>query len=406
MAYPQRKPAETGIESVPPPSRPEAPLSGGRIAHVKIFHELSAVEAVWRGLERDDAVKTPYQSFDLLSLWQSHIGAPAGVSPRVVVGYDEAERPAFLWPLGRAALGPLNILSFLGGKHANFNYALWRRDILETVSAENVRAVIGEIAAGRHADLLALHRQPRSWEEFANPLALLPHQPSPSESLHLTITARGEEQISQILSSTMRGQLRSKERRLQKLPGYHYLRATTPAEVDRLLNAFFPLKAAHMQAQSLPNSFADPRHEAFLRHACQRRLPSGAPLVDIHAIEGGGDMIAIFGAINDGRRSSGMFNTYTLSTNARQSPGLILLVHVITDLAERGVRSFDLGVGEAKYKTIFCKEAEPLFDSFLALTPLGRLAALAASAGGRIKRQIKQNERLSGLLQKLRQRIG
>jgi CelD/BcsL family acetyltransferase involved in cellulose biosynthesis len=161
-----------------------------------------------------------------------------------------------------------------------------------------------------------------------------------------------------------------------------------------------------MQAQSLPNSFADPRHEAFLRHACQRRLLSGAPLVDIHAIEGGGDMIAIFGAINDGRRSSGMFNTYTLSTNARQSPGLILLVHVITDLAERGVRSFDLGVGEAKYKTIFCKEAEPLFDSFLPLTPLGRLAALAASAGGRIKRQIKQNERLSGLLQKLRQRIG
>jgi CelD/BcsL family acetyltransferase involved in cellulose biosynthesis len=405
MAHPQRKPAETGTESTPP-GPPGAPLDGGRIAHVEIFDELSAAESVWRWLERDDAVKTPYQSFDLLSLWQSHIGAPGGVSPRIVVGYDETTMPAFLWPLGRTALGPLGVLSFLGGKHANFNYALWRRDFLPAVRADDIHTVIDRIAAGRHADLLALHRQPRSWEGFANPLALLPHQPSPSESLHLTITARGEDQLRQILSSTMRGQLRSKERRLQKLPGYRYLRATAPAEVDRLLNAFFPLKAARMQAQSLPNSFADPQHEAFLRDACHRRLPSGAPLIDIHAIEGGGDMIAIFGAVNDGRRSSGMFNTYTLSANARQSPGLVLLLHVITDLAERGVRSFDLGVGEAKYKTIFCKEPEPLFDSFLPLTPLGRLAAVAARSGGHIKRRIKQNENLAGLLQRLRQRLG
>jgi CelD/BcsL family acetyltransferase involved in cellulose biosynthesis len=405
MAYPQRKPAQTGIETSPP-STPLATLGDGRIAGIEVFDDLSAAEPVWRQLERDDALKTPYQSFDLLSLWQRYIGAPAGVSPCVVVGYDEGAKPAFLWPLGRTALGPLDVLSFLGGKHANFNCALWRRDVLAAVRADDLRTVIDRIAGGRHADLLALHRQPRSWEGFANPLALLPHQPSPSESLHLTITARGEDQIGQILSSTMRGQLRSKERRLQKLPGYRYLRATTPSEIDRLLNAFFPLKAARMKAQSLPNTFADPRHEAFLRHACHRRLPSGAPLIDIHAIEGGGDMIALFGAINDGRRSSGMFNTYTLSDNARQSPGLILLLHVITDLAERGVRTFDLGVGEAKYKTIFCKEPEPLFDSFLPLTPLGRLAALAARTGGNIKRRIKQNENLAGLLQRLRQRFG
>ena len=405
MAYPQRKPAENGIEQVPP-RQPATLLPAGWLSHVEIFDELPAVEPVWRSLERDDAVKTPYQSFDLLSLWQSYIGAPDGVLPRIVVGYDRNAKPAFLWPLGRTAFGPLAILSFLGGKHANFNYALWRQDILEIVSADDIRAILGHVAAGRHGDLLTLHRQPQSWDGFANPLALLPQQPSPSESLHLTITARGEDQLSEILSSTMRGQLRSKERRLQKLPGYRYLRATTPGEIDRLLNNFFPLKAAHMQAQSLPNTFADPRHEAFLRHACQRRLPSGAPLIDIHAIEGDGDMIAIFGAINDGRRSSGMFNTYTLSDNARQSPGLILVTHVITDLAERGVHTFDLGVGEAKYKTIFCKEREPLFDSFLPLTPLGQLAALTARAGGRLKRQIKQNENLSGWLQKLRQRLG
>jgi CelD/BcsL family acetyltransferase involved in cellulose biosynthesis len=157
-----------------------------------------------------------------------------------------------------------------------------------------------------------------------------------------------------------------------------------------------------MKAQALPNIFGDPCHEAFLRDACQQGLATGNPLIEIHAIEGDGEMLAVFGIINDGRRSSGMFNTYTLSDHARQSPGLVLLVNVICDLADRGVQGFDLGVGEAKYKTFFCKEPEPLFDSFLPLTPLGRVAAVTASASGHLKRQIKQSGALLRLVQTIR----
>jgi CelD/BcsL family acetyltransferase involved in cellulose biosynthesis len=98
-----------------------------------------------------------------------------------------------------------------------------------------------------------------------------------------------------------------------------------------------------------------------------------------------------------------MFNTYTLSDNARQSPGLVLLVDIIRDLADRGMHGFDLGVGEATYKTFFCKETEPLFDSFLPVTALGRLAAITASAGGHVKRQIKQSRVLWNLARTLRQ---
>ena len=374
--------------------RRESPSPGraGRFACIQIFEDLPSAEPVWRALERDQAVKTPYQSFDLISAWQSHIGAPAGVAPRIVAGFDSAGSPEFLWPLGASRAGPISILSFLGGKHANFNFALWRRDSVENIAADDMEAAIAQIAARGDADILSLLRQPHSWEGSVNPFTLLPHQPSPSESLRLTMTARGEEQIKQTLSSAMRGQLRSKERRLQKLADYRYVRATTPGETERLLTAFFPLKAAHMKAQGLPNIFGGARHEAFLREACQLKRATGDPLIDIHAIEGGGEMLAIFGAINDGRRSSGMFNTYTLSDNGRQSPGLVLLVHAIAELADRGVRAFDLGVGEAKYKTFFCREPEPLFDSFLPLTPLGKLAAVAARVSGRTKRRIKQSE--------------
>lgn len=405
MAHPQRKTTETGAHLAQNRTPRGVPAEHGRVAAIEIFDDLAAAEPAWRRLENVAALKSPYQSFDFLSLWQRHIGATTGVSPCVVVGYD-GNGPAFLWPLGRTQFGPLKVLGFLGGKHANFNFPLWRPDFLATVGADEIRSVVDQIATARIADILLLARQPRSWEGIANPLSLLPHQPSPSESLRLTITAQGEDQIKEILSSTMRGQLRSKERRLQKLmPGYRYIRATTAAEIDRLLEGFFPLKAAHMKAQSLPNTFGDPRHEAFLREACHQKTPAGQPLVDIHALEDDKGLIAIFGAINDGRRSSGMFNTYTLGDASRQSPGLVLLVHTITDISERGVRTFDLGVGEAKYKTIFCKEPEPLFDSFLPLTAMGQLAAVAARAGGHIKRKIKQSDALRNLIGRLRQTI-
>ncbi len=176
---------------------PDSLSGAGRIAHIETFDDLTSVEPIWRRLEGDDAVKTPYQTFDLLASWQRHIGASIGVTPFIVVGFDAAGKPAFLWPLGRARSGPINVLSFLGGKHANFNFALWRRDIAQIITAEDIRAVLAQITAGHKADILSLLNQPRSWQGFANPFALLPHQDSPSGSLRLTITERGEEQIEQ-----------------------------------------------------------------------------------------------------------------------------------------------------------------------------------------------------------------
>ncbi|MEX0752600.1 MAG: GNAT family N-acetyltransferase, partial [Xanthobacteraceae bacterium] len=354
-------------------------------------------------LEREDALATPYQSFDLLAAWQRNVGVRMDVTPFIVAGFDSAGRPAALWPLGRSRLGPLGVVSFLGGKHVNFNFGLWRRDMAASLTADDMRAVIDRIGAAGGVDVCNFLRQPLSWDDIANPLALLPHQPSPSDAFRLTLRPPGEELIKSVLSAAMRGRLRTKERRLQRLPGYRYLRATSAADVNRLLNAFFPLKAAHMAALGLPNIFAEPGNEAFLRQSCHQRLGEGKPLIEIHALETDSELLALFAGIGDGRRFSGMFNTYTLSDNARQSPGLVLLVHIISNLADRGLHSFDLGVGEAHYKSFFCKESEPLFDSFLPLTPLGRLAAVAAREGNRMKRHIKQSRALWGLIQSLRQ---
>ena len=180
------------------------------------------------------------------------------------------------------------------------------------------------------------------------------------------------------------------------------MQATTADEIDRLLDSFFSVKSSYMAAQGLGNGFSESGVAAFLREGCHCKLANGRPLIEIHALEGGGEVLALFGTLSNDYRLSSMFNTYTLGDNAKYSPGLILLAHIVNESAARGVRSFDLGVGRAQYKTLFCHQAEPLFDSFLPFTPRGQLAAAAWASAFTAKRVIKHSPALWSVVQLVR----
>jgi CelD/BcsL family acetyltransferase involved in cellulose biosynthesis len=372
----------------------------GRIVRIEVFDDMAAAEPIWRSLERDDAWATPYQRFDLLAAWQHHVGAPKGIVPFIVIGFDVAGRPLFLWPFGRKRVGPITLAGFLGSKHASFNIGLWRCDLAGAISASDVRNLFARVGAGRDpVDLLALYSQPLSWAGLPNPFALLPRQLSAEDGSCLNLDAGA---TAAAVSPAMASRLRIKERKLKKLAGYRYIQATSTADIDRLLEAFFALKAVHMRAQGLTNVFAEPGVAQFVRQASHIKLANGRPLIELHALEGDGEVLALFGAVVDPYRFSAMFNTYTLSKHARHSPGLILLQHMIEACAQRGSRSFDIGVGRAHYKSFFCKEPEPLFDTFLALTPRGRLAAPAFRTAFAAKRMIKSKPALWAAVQFLR----
>ena len=75
---------------------------------------------------------------------------------------------------------------------------------------------------------------------------------------------------------------------------------------------------------------------------------------------------------------------------------------IIDYYAGLNYRALDLGIGADDYKRLFCKDDEPIFDSFVPLTARGRVAAAAMSALNRAKRMVKQNPALSDMAQKLR----
>ena len=296
-----------------------------------------------------------------------------------MVAYDAERRPLLLLPL---ALQPVprhsHCASFMGGKHATFNMALYGKEFAASAtSADLGGAGFGTVERSRSRRAGA-DQQPMRWRDLPNPMALLPHQPSANDCPLLTM-APGAAPAS-LISNSFRRRLKSKERKLQALAGYRYhvARGRRHQPPARLV---LPRQAA-----------ADGRTEtaqrvrrARRRGVHPRRLPDaargGGRVIDIHALECDEEVIAIFAGVADGHRFSMMFNTYTMSDNARYSPGLILMRDIIDHYAGQGYRALDLGIGSDEYKRMFCKDDEPIFDSFIPLSLRGRIAASAMSGG-------------------------
>jgi CelD/BcsL family acetyltransferase involved in cellulose biosynthesis len=369
-----------------------------RIAHVDIIGDLAEAEPVWRALEEPGHLFTPYQRFDLLGSWQRSVGEREGASPFIVIARDAERRPLALLPLALRQGHGVRTACFMGGKHPTFNMGLWSAEFAAEAAAADLDMLFAPLR--HHVDVLSLTQQPKRWNERQNPFALLPQQ-SAVNGCPLLVMEAGGPPASRI-SNSLRRRLKSKEKKLQALAGYRYHLATTDADVSRLLDWFFCVKPTRMAEQRLPNVFAEPGVEHFIRSACLAPRGEGR-VIDIHALECDEEVIAIFAGVADGQRFSMMFNTYTMSEHARYSPGLILVRYIIDRYGERGYRSLDLGIGTDDYKRMFCKDDEEIFDSFVPLTSRGKFAAMAMSSLNHGKRLVKQNQMLFDLARRLRQ---
>lgn len=372
-------------------------------AHVEAFPSFSAVESVWRHLEASGGMATPYQDFDLVNIWQTHVGSRNGATPLAIVFHDEDDRPAALLPLVTESFGPFRIARFPCDKHSNMNMPLWRRDFAERATQATMQEMLRLVRQNAtQVDALIFNRQPLDWNGVRNPLALLPHQDSVDQCLMLTIDP--SQPPASWISKSFRRRLNNMERKLQAIPGYRYTFAATEAEATRLLDGFFTLKPLRMAGQNIHNVFADPGVEDFIRHASLNGVSSGNATIEVHGLESDAEVIAIFAGVRNEQRFSAMFTTYTMSEAAKHSPGLVLLRHLIDHYAERGCPSYDIGVGTDDYKTRFCKEMQPLFDSFLPLSAGGRLVAATMATGMKTKGLLKRSP-LADTLRSIRHRL-
>jgi CelD/BcsL family acetyltransferase involved in cellulose biosynthesis len=362
------------------------PVADARLARIEIFKDMAWAEAPWRTLESE--LGTPYQTYDFLKLWLRHVGSPAGVTPFIVLGFNAAGSPLFLWPFGRRRLGPWRVVEFLGGSHANFNMALWRRGAAGRIEASDLNAVLAGLA-GR-ADLLRLCNQPLTWGGTTNPFALLAHQRAANFGFSGALIGDFDALLRARTNSATRKKIRKKEHALAEVGTIIFERAQSPQQIRQVLDAFFKQKSARMHALGIADVFAEANVRRFIEAAATEPTSRGKPPIELYSLSVDDMVVATMGGMVGGGRFCAMFNSIAFGRFAVHSPGEQLILHLVRRCCERGLDTFDLGIGEARYKNLFCGDAEPLFNSFLPLTRKGRLLALALRFSTGVKRAIKQ----------------
>jgi CelD/BcsL family acetyltransferase involved in cellulose biosynthesis len=369
------------------------------LARTQVLGDLAAAEPLWRRLEQAGASATPYQRFEWVAHWYRHVGRANGAAPLIVVGFDRSDAPQFIFPLIAERRHGTRVAAFFGGTHSNLNMPIWTDAVAADLTLARLRGILGEIAAAHQIDLFALTGQPPAWRGAANPFAALSGQPSADDVYFGTIEP---EQLAQ--EPLLPSGLRKKERQLMKVDGFRYGVAETQADIDRILAFFRAQKAARFAAHGIRNVFEDAGVLEFIADACRDGLEQGRPVIELHALEGRGDLLAIIGGVCDQNRFSVMFNSITTGPYARKSPGIILMSHVIANCASRGLTSFDLGAGRADFKAHFCSGAESRFDCYVAFSLRGRALAAALRASNALKRALKTNPALMNAVAAVRRR--
>ncbi|MFD1331192.1 GNAT family N-acetyltransferase [Methylopila musalis] len=386
------------------PTRPAAPRSaaadGARVfERIELRTSVAEADAVWREL-LGEGVATPYQTPAFLSAWADNVGRREGVEIAIAIARDAEGRAVALLPLGVSRRFGLRVASYLGGTHVNYNLPVFARDAVAAFTPPEVERLLREIAAAARVDLFALSNQPESWRGAPNPLAGLPRQPSPDFAYSGRLEASVEAHLKRYVSAKTRSAQRRKLRRFEERGVVRIYRAETDADRTHVLDAYFAQKAQRLAARGIDNVFAEPGVEDFIRAAAG--LAAAPPAIDLYGFDLDGEVIATFGVIADRDRMCGMFNSITSGDLARYSPGELLLTFMVEDAIGRGMTEFDLGVGAAAYKALFCADVDPLFDTILGVSPLGRAGAGVFAAKRAAKAWVKSNSAVYAFATRIR----
>ncbi|CAN7637386.1 GNAT family N-acetyltransferase [Bosea sp. LjRoot90] len=389
------------------PSLPVLPALR-RDAEARLWHRLSASsdiaaqEADWRVLEASSLV-TPYQAYDWVRPFVDTIGRAEGMEfrfVRVEAGHGEL---LALFPLVITRRLGTRFAEFIGGKHANYHMALYRRDFAEALDPAATQLLLHEIGATLgEIDALFLINQPIAWQGIANPPARLAAGQSPSRAYKLALEPGDcEGTLRRSMSKHARKKLTTKRNRFAEFGPSELVRAHGDAEIERVLDAFLAQKAARFAQMGVPDPFAAPAIRAFLRQGATQQSDR-SPVIELYSLDLAGRSVATYVGAVQGARFSGMATSFDLaSETARTSPGELLLVELIKRKCQAGLTMFDLGIGEARYKTTICDDSDDLVDTFFPLTAKGR----AYARYSRVKRALKRRIKASPIALKAAQRV-
>lgn len=371
---------------------------------ITVHGDLASIEHEWRAFERV-ADGTPFQSFDWVSTWQSHVGERNGVVPAIVTGRDSQGQLLCLLPFGiePGALG--RRLTWLGSALCDYNGPLLAPDFGQQVDEARFKdmwaAICRRLQGDRRFrfDAVYFDKMQKVVGAQANPfiaLGVVPH----ADGAHLTsLGSNWESFYAEKRSSTSRRNDRGKAKKLAEFGEIRFVTAAG-GELGTTLDTLMQQKSTSLNAMGATDIFALPGYREFYHALSQLQ-----GFVHISRLDVG----AKTAAANLGLLFNGSYYHLLASYDDewyRFSPGGAHIRHVMQYAIQQKCRTFDFTLGDETYKLEWCNNRIVLYDHIAPATLLGSILAAKLYVIGRAKHVIKRNPVLWDKAYKLRIALG
>ncbi|MER9752845.1 GNAT family N-acetyltransferase [Mesorhizobium sp. M0166] len=346
------------------------------------------------------ALFAPAQSAGWILNWAARTGADV-----VVATLRADDRPVFSLALEVTRGGAFRIARFMGGRHANGNFAAADPQWLANADSAAIRSMLAAIAkARRDIDLVALERLLPDLDGVANPLSALSHFSSPNLSLAASLIGGFDALLARVSGKRRRKKHRSQARKFEAVGSYRRVEAKTADEVNRQLDAFFEMKEFRFRKMGIANVFGGAEVRAFFRSLFADALQEEDPSFVLHGLEVAGKLRAVTGSSRSGKRLICEFGAIAEDDLAHTSPGDFLFFENIQEACEAGFKIYDFSVGDEPYKRLWCDVETQHFEVLVPLTLKGRALALALRHGASLKAFIKHSPMVWKLTKLLRRK--
>lgn len=336
---------------------------------IEVLSSFSEVEAKWRKAQVDCACYG-FQSFEWLSTFQESVGVAEGIEPHIVHVADANGNTLMLLPLGiRRRLG-LSFLNFLGGDTTDYNAPIIQAEFaagLDAMASNRLLACVLERLP--RVDVIAFERMPSEIDDVPNPFARLPDAKHVSNAYAATLGDTFKD-FKKRRSAKFFSTGERKWRRLSEIAPARFCVAESAADAAEIMSALVRQKRRRYRETGAPDRFAKPHYLAFYSALAAKHLDTG--LIHTSALFVDGTVVAAHCGMAFRNRFYWLMPSYEGGEWARFSPGRLLMQFLIEWSISRGLKKFDLTIGDDDYKQLWADNTLPLYDCVRGLTGKGK----------------------------------
>ena len=371
---------------------------------VILSDNVDAIKPVWYDLQQQCS-HTVYQHYLWQKAWLETLGVAQKATPLFITG-SLNNTPVFLIPLIVTKTIGLSVATWIGGKHANYRFGFFAPQQIKAIQ-QIMPNLLNDISNNTPypIDVFELTQQPLKWDDFDNPMAILPSNQSAISGGSVMLKPDFEEVLAMGNSKRKRKILRSQERALEELGGYKYLRTQNKTEHNRLYDVFLTQKKQWFAERGIKNEFSDEATTAFFNQLAEYNelMKEGEALLEFDYIFSDEEHLSLLaGGMLNGQH----FGYFTSMSNDKKykaiSPGSLIFYKRIESACHENMRRFDFGVGAERYKDSWAGESHSLFDVIKPVSFKGQFYMASRKLKSNLKRMIKNNETLWALVKSAR----